>query len=791
MKRKKKNRKFTFIIITAAILILWWLFFPSVLFKNPVSSVIVDKENQLLGATIAADGQWRFPDRNTVPVKFEKCIITYEDKRFYYHPGVDIIALARSLIHNLKSASSVQGGSTISMQVMRLSHKNESRTIWQKLIESVQAVRLECTYSKNKILALYASHAPFGGNVVGLDAASWRYFGRKPEDLSWGEMATLAVLPNSPALIHPGRNRKILLEKRNSLLKKLTEKEIIDRETFELALQEPLPDKPFPLPQYAPHLLQLYKLNSSSRNREIGHSTIDFNLQKKVTEIVGLYHEVLKGNAIRNLCALVLDVETGKALAYVGNITSDNPDDKSYVDVIQAPRSPGSTLKPILFAAAMSDGQLLPEMLLPDVPTQIAGYTPQNFDRSYDGAVPASQALSRSLNIPAVKILQQYKYERFYSLLRKLGITTLTRPAGHYGLSMILGGSEVTLWDLAGVYAGMARVLNHASQNEGKALKKDFFAPSYLQNAPPAKNTDNEVLPELDATSVWFTFQSMQELMRPGEEGLWQQFIASKRIAWKTGTSFGFRDAWAIGVTTKYVVGVWVGNADGEGRPELLGVKAAAPVMFDIFRQLPLTKDFPQPQSGFSFPPVCRQTGFRAGLDCTEVDTLMAPPNGNKTITCPYHQTIHLDPTGQYRVTNSCLPVSQMTKAGWFVLPPTMEWYYRRLHPDYKELPPFMKGCSEELLAKMELVYPTKNSKVYVPLEIDGQRGKMICMATHRNLKTKIFWHLDGEFLGTTSQFHQMAISPPPGRHTLTLVDESGESINRNFEILEPGSRSF
>ena len=353
-------------------------------------------------------------------------------------------------------------------------------------------------------------------------------------------------------------------------------------------------ENPVSLPQLAPHLLQRFK-GDAKANKNLPSklkTTIDINLQKNVIDILNQHHNVLKGNGINNACALVLDVETGNVLAYVGNIYNpSNPELESDVDVIKAPRSPGSALKPILYAAMFSDGMILPNSLVPDIPTQIGGYAPQNFDLSYDGAVPASQALSRSLNIPAVKLLQQYKYQRFYDLLKQLGITTLNRPADNYGLSLIFGGSEVTMWDLAGIYAGMARTLNHQKKNNGLALKEDFHPPNYfVNNKPVNKTASDDVINSLDATSIWFAFQAMEEVMRPGEEGLWQEFSSSQQIAWKTGTSFGFRDAWAIGITPKYVVAVWTGNTDGEGRAGLIGVQTSAPIMFDIFRELPIIK---------------------------------------------------------------------------------------------------------------------------------------------------------------------------------------------------------
>ncbi|MEP6926309.1 MAG: penicillin-binding protein 1C [Ginsengibacter sp.] len=781
--------KIKIIFITVTVLFTWFLLsLPSKLFNTPYSFLIEDKDGNLLNASIAADGQWRFPYNENVPNKFIECITTFEDKRFYSHPGVDVIAFSRAALKNLRSKEIVQGGSTLTMQVIRLSRHETKRNIREKIIESIQSLRLECSYSKKQIMALYASEAPFGSNVVGLDAASWRYYGRSPEKLSWGEMAALAVLPNAPALVHPGKNRDVLLKKRNALLDKLLANKILDKSTCYLSKLEPLPGEPVSLPQVAPHLLQRFKEDIKNQKQSSGlKTTIDINLQKNVIDILNQHHNVLKGNGINNACALVVDVETGNTLAYAGNIyDTKNPELESDVDVIKAPRSPGSALKPILYAAMFSDGMILPNALIPDIPTQIGGYTPQNFDLEYDGAVPASMALARSLNIPAVKLLQQYKYQRFYDLLKQLGITTLNRPADNYGLSLILGGSEVTMWDLAGIYAGMARTLNHQKKNNGLALKEDFYSPNYFINEAKEKKSSGDVINSLNATSIWFTFQAMEEVMRPGEEGLWQEFSSSQQISWKTGTSFGFRDAWAIGITPKYVVAVWTGNTDGEGRAGLIGVQTSAPIMFDIFRELPSSKWFSRPQNNFAFIPVCRQSGYRANIDCPDVDTIMVSKSGYRSPLCPYHKLIHLDATGAYRVDESCESPANMIHKSWFVLTPTMEWYYKQKNHDYKPMPPFKQGCEFTSAGKqMDLIYPQQDAKIYVPLEIDGSRGKTIFTAAHRKPGSKIFWHIDDEYIGTTTNFHQMAFNPAPGKHLLTIVDENGESISRKFEILE------
>ncbi len=774
------------LLIALALLIWFWAALPSHLFKTPTSYVIEDKDGQLLNASIAADGQWRFPLNKEVPQKFIDCILTFEDKRFFKHPGVDPISLGRAVIKNTKNKKVVQGGSTISMQLMRLSEKNDHRNIWNKIKESILALRLEFSYSKKEILALYASNAPFGSNVVGLDAASWRYYGRSSDKLSWGEMAALAVLPNSPSLVHPGKNRDLLLKKRNTLLDQLKTAGKIDQTTCDLSKLEPLPGNPIALPQLAPHLLQRFiKENTNNNANTKIKTTLDGALQKNVATIIEQHHAVLKGNGINNACALVLDVETGNSLAYIGNITDpSNKEMEAAVDVIAARRSPGSTLKPILYAAMLSDGLLLPNSIIPDIPTQIGSYSPQNFDLSYDGAVPANKALARSLNVPAVKELQLYKYQRFYETLQQVGISTLNRSADTYGLSLILGGCEVSMWDLAGVYASMARALNHSTKNRGSINPNDFHAPRYmLKDDIPA--TKNNVIP-LDPTSIYFSFQAMQEVMRPGEEGLWQQFSTAQKIAWKTGTSFGFRDGWAIGVTPKNVVAVWVGNTDGEGRPGLVGVQTAAPILFEIFRLLPSSTWWEKPSYSYTYVPVCRQSGFRANTDCNDVDTLLMPPNALKSPLCPYHKIIHLDASGQYRVTEQCASPSNMQHLSWFILSPAMEYYYKQKNADYKTLPPFKEGCAFAETGKLiELIYPATDAKIYVPLEINGERGRTVFTAAHRRSSAKIFWSLDDAFLGTTQNFHQLALNPSPGKHLITLVDENGVTVSRAFEVLQ------
>lgn len=768
--------------------LLFYIALPKHLFLSPTSYVIEDRTGNLLGASIAADGQWRFPATDAVPDKFAKCIVAFEDKRFYLHPGIDPLALVRAVFQNASGKRIVSGGSTLSMQVIRMS-RNRPRTLWQKFVEAFLALRLEAGYRKSSILRLYSANAPFGSNVVGLDAAAWRYFGRPPKQLSWAETAMLAVLPNAPSLIHPGRNRAVLLAKRNALLDKLALMGTIDSGTAELAKMEPLPDKPLPLPRIAPHLLERFKKEqpqlgvASTRVR----TSLDGELQEQVAGIIDRYHRNLSANGIHNAAALVLDVETGLTLAYVGNVHTPRSDEsENQVDMITSLRSPGSTLKPLLYAAMLTDGLILPHTLIPDIPTQIGGYMPQNYDLGYDGAIPASRALSRSLNIPAVKMLQQYKYQRFHPYLKRVGIHSLNRPADFYGLSMILGGCEVTPWELAGTYASMARTLNHYGRYNANYDPGDYHAPSYLKNDVISSEKGSERASIIDHASLYFTFQAMNEVMRPGEEALWEQFASSKKIAWKTGTSFGFRDGWAVGLTPTHVVCVWVGNADGEGRPGLTGIETAAPILFDIFDLLPSSGWFSAPLDRMVQTAVCRESGYLAGPDCPHADTVYIPVPGHRSAVCPYHQTIHTNPEGTLQVTADCAAPGQMVSTRWFVLPPAMEYYYKPRHSNYRELPPFAAGCYPEGESRvMEMIYPRDNAKIYIPLEIDGQRGQVIFNAAHRKGGSKIYWHLDDTFVGETQTFHQLALDIPTGLHRITLVDDQGDQISQRFEILQ------
>ncbi|MCB6634083.1 penicillin-binding protein 1C [Bacteroides faecis] len=753
------------ILCILAFLVTGYIFcLPRHLFHVPYSTVVTDRNEELLGARIASDGQWRFPPRNTTPEKIKECLITFEDKHFYHHWGVNPFAIGRAFYQNVKNKRIVSGGSTLTMQTIRLA-RNESRTFREKLIEMIWATRLEFRASKEEILSMYISHAPFGGNVVGLDAAAWRYFGHSADDLSWAESAMLAVLPNAPAMIHLSKGRKTLLDKRNRLLKQLLEKKTIDSSTYELAISEPLPDEPHALPQIAPYLVSRFY---QERNGEYSRSTINKGIQTQVEDLAERWSNEFGRSDIRNLAILVIDIPSNQVVAYCGNVHFDRKQGGNQVDVIQAPRSTGSILKPFLYYAMLQEGSLLPDMLLPDVPVNINGFTPQNFSMQFEGAVPASEALARSLNIPAVTMLQRYGVPKFHSFLQQVGLKTINRSSSHYGLSLILGGAEATLWDVTNAYAMMGRSLLQLPQTSCSLL------------LPTSRITESTG--PFQPGAVWQTFDALKEVNRP-EEIDWKSIPSMQTIAWKTGTSYGFRDAWAVGVTPRYAVGVWVGNATGEGKPGLVGAQTAGPVLFDIFNLLPSSSWFTRPAGIFVEAEVCRKSGHLKGRFCDETDTLLVLPAGLRTEACPYHHLVTLSADESQRIYENCANTEPTLRKSWFTLPPVWEWYYKQHHPEYKPLPPFKAGCGEDTFQPMQFIYPPMNARIKLPKQLDGSKGFLTVELAHNNPNATVFWHLDETYQAQTQDFHKISLQPAAGKHSLTAVDGEGNTISTTFFV--------
>ena len=755
--------------------ICWFIFhLPNTLFDTPTSTIIKDDKGKLLGASIASDGQWRFPYSEKVPEKFKKAIITFEDEHFEHHLGFNPFSLARASYQNLKAGSIISGGSTIDMQVIRL-HRKQKRTFPEKIIELFKSISLNLIYSKQEILALYTSNAPFGGNVVGLEAACWRYYGRNSSNLSWGEAATLAVLPNAPSLIYPGKNQIYLKRKRDKLLEKLKTKGIISSDDCELAKEEALPQKPYSLPNSAPHLLAKIK-RSKNKGKNIDTS-INKKLQDRINRLVSAKHSELSENDIHNISVIVVEINTGKVKAYVGNSNCNHDESGKYVDIIQAPRSSGSIFKPFLFASMLDEGDILPHSLVKDIPTRISGYAPKNFNKKFMGAVPASEAIIKSLNVPAVRMLRKYGLNPFYNKLKKLGLKSINQKPEHYGLSLILGGAETTLWEVARAYSAMGAQLNAFTKEE----KITEYGISYLKNEDLQEQKIRKVFSE---ASIWNTFETMSNVERPREEEGWRKYASSKKIAWKTGTSFGHKDAWAIGLNSKYMVGVWVGNADNEGRPGLTGVSVAGPIFFDVFKLLPADIWFKAPHEDLYEIEVCTQSGYKFTTHCEEKGTVFSSKNGNNAPVCTYHKFIFLDEEEEYQVNSDCYPVSKMKRKSWFLLSPAEAYYYKNWNLSYEEIPSFSENCEDASKSIISVIYPEDFTNIHIPIQLNGKRGRVVFEVAHQRYGTKIHWHIDKKYYGITDYEHKQSFNLTEGTHLLTLIDENGLEFKRNFEVI-------
>ncbi|MEM5947000.1 penicillin-binding protein 1C [Spirochaetia bacterium 38H-sp] len=761
------------LFLSVFFLIIYTLFYwplPDKLFDDPYCTVIKDRNNRIIQTMIADDMQWRFPAPDKLPQKYIEALIRYEDKRFYLHGGIDSVAILRAIKLNTSKGAIISGGSTITMQLARLARKGQARTIIEKIIEAWMAIRIERKYSKEEILRLYASHAPFGGNIVGIEAAAWRYFARQLNDLSWAESAFLAVLPQDPALFFQPHGKEEIRKKRDFLLTRLWVEGKIDKDFLNLSYQEEIPDKLYDFPTLAPHLL-VRAIEDGQRGKII-KSTIEASLQTEVKRIVDQYYTELMHNNVHNAAALVVDLATGEVLAYIGNTPEKDPDYGGKVDCISAKRSPGSTLKPFLYAMALTSGEILPTQLLPDIPISFGGFSPRNFHRTYYGIVGADKALTESLNIPFSILTARYGYRRFYSMLQRLGLR-LPFPPDHYGLSIILGGVDISLWELSQLYAGLGR----SARGE---YDEPFFSHTYIMDKKPAvlgEATKNII----DKPSAVITLNTLKDLARPGIEASWDIFARRKKIAWKTGTSWGQRDAWAIGLTPHYLVAVWVGNATGEGNPVLLGAKKAAPLLFNIFRSLPFEDDWFTIEKEELYPvEICTESGMRAGSDCPTTKISWLPPAAAESELCKYHKLLHLDAEGKHQVDSSTYPVSLMQHKSWFILPPLQAYYYQKSGHPYQEPPPIL-GQQKNTV---EIGYPSPGAVLYIPIDLDGKREQVVAEAACQT-DSPLYWHLDGKYLGVTTREHSFLLSPPAGEHRLYIIDNKGNSASVEFTVKE------
>ncbi len=753
------------------------------LFKElPYSKVLFSEQGDVLSAKVAADGQWRFPLVRKIDSNYVKCLIHFEDKRFYYHLGIDPLAVIRAIYFNAKSRKIVSGASTITMQTARLALGNPPRTLLNKCYEMIIALGIEAVYTKAQILKWYARIAPYGGNVVGLETAVWRYFpDEQARQLTLGQAAFLAVLPNQPGKLHPARNSEQLLQKRNALIRKLAASKKISPEESDMALLENMSEEPFQAPRLATHALEyLVKIYPKFIHF---HSSIDIALQKRVVELAQEYGFRFRQSEIHNLAVLVVDNRSAKVKAYVGNNPSQQiPINSASVDNVHAARSSGSVLKPILYAHMLDRGLIGPSSLLPDVPTWIKGYRPENFSLAYSGAVAVDEVIQRSLNVPSVKMLMDCGVDSFLTILKKLGFRHLFRTADEYGLSLILGGAEVCLWDLAQCYSNVAHCLASVYPSDRRRPEKFMRRISLLQ----WDSLPKDIPAPLSPVAMYHTTKAMQHTK--GSENARDQYFGHnpQRIAWKTGTSFGYKDAWSVGYTQAFTVAVWIGNSTGLGRPGLLGLHTAAPLMFEIFNLLPSAEEWKFPFDYGHSQIMCKQSGYYFTPNCTDSLVVKLPKGATSVPNCPYHKKIFTTPDGKYRTYRSCHPAP--IENNWFVLPPAMAYYYSAHNRSYKTLPPIDPACSDQekmMRQALSFIYPSTGSSLFIPIDLDLVKNECYFKAVHRESDKIIHWFMDEKYLGSTNgNPHQMKIQASVGSHRFLITDDDGQSDFCEVEFL-------
>ncbi len=753
-----------------SLFLLLLLCFPMPKYVPAYSRVLYADDGSMMSASLSEEGQWCFPGQKPVPEQFATCLRLYEDEYLAWHPGMNPVSVFKAWLLNRRRHKIVRGASTLAMQVMRMKNKDARRTLPIKLFEVAGAVKLSLLSTDDDIIRIWAEMAPFGGNTVGLQAAALRYFGRQPDQLSWAEYALLAVMPNSPAGANLIVNRELLKAKRDALLTKLLRKGIISLQECQRYISEPLPEHNQKIPQKAFHLLSY--LTEKHPRTYIFETTLSSGTQSLMSQILGQESHYLQQEDIKNMAVVVVDVESNNLVAYQGNVAGKDGS-FSYVDIIQSPRSYGSLLKPFLYAHVLEKGLLLPHEMIPDVPMAIGDFQPENFDKKFRGAVPMDEMVVQSLNVPAVNILHQTGLQSFYDRLQQLDVAHLNKGTAHYGLSLILGGGETSLWEISRLYKGLARnYLGKADPFESIQILK-----GQLKEKEPSF-----------AFSPWpmfHTVKAMSDVSRPREEKTWSYYDGDNQVAWKTGTSYGHKDAWAVGFTNKYMVAVWVGNEGGEGRYDLTGISRAAPILFRILRSLPSSswKITPPKVSAATHVRACKQSGKLAGHWCTETEVMSVQGNVLSLETCQWHRSIQCSEEGNM-ILPSCSSQAAYTDTV-FVVPSKYEFYYKYAHLTYMGLPETDPAC-RDVGEACQILYPRPNMKLFLPKEKKGEQKDIILEAYHRNQDAILYWYDHQQFLGKTSSGqHVMQVSLPKGKHSLSITDQWGNQSTVPFEIIQ------
>lgn len=811
-------KKTVWVLFPLAVIVLFiianWCFpLPKERLHPPPSRIVLDRNGEWLRAFLANDGMWRMSENNnTVSPLLHQAMLTAEDKWFYYHFGINPVSITTALYDNIKAGEVVRGGSTITMQLARLMEP-KARNVPNKLIEMFRAIQLELAYSKSEILNFYFNMLPYGGNIVGTGAASRLYFNKPQHAISLGEAALLAAIPNSPEGLRPDKFPENARKARAKILDRLLAHRQISEQQWQEALQEPIPTKRYPLPFNAPHLSRMLVKGNRWDNATIAdgkiYTTIDAKVQETAAHILreylkaaaaGIANHHLQSHSASTGAIVVMDTQSRQVLAMVGSHDFFDQDASGQVNGALAPRSPGSALKPFVYALAMEQGLITPETLLFDVPVTYSGYEPVNYDSIYNGYVTAHQALARSLNVPAVNLNAQLKDITLHAFLKQAGITTLV-PTQKYGLSMVLGGCEVNLLELTTLYAGLANMGEFAS------YQLTLHQPINTTALDTAKieSISQRLFREETSfiiTEMLTTSQLPTNTVKNPEA--FESTMNLPKIAWKTGTSYGHRDAWCIGYSPKLTIGIWLGNFDGKGSPMLSGADAATPVLFALFSALTgqdTHRWFTKPEQ-LKTREVCALTGAVPSPHCPAHKSDVYIPGISPVAICAIHKRIYVDGDTGYSLCSHCrnLPTVVSTEGAENYTTRTAynsvetkifeEWPAEAATRLAKNgfavpvLPEHNPLCTGTIAGTAPVILsPTEDTVYYIRNGTPLAHQKIQLSASTSNRTQQLFWFLDGELIFKGNAGEQYWLTPVKGKHTLTCVDAEGRSASCPLNI--------
>ncbi len=718
------------------------------IFEDRYSVSVLDNNGKIMGVYLNKDEQWHLKSADEIPEKLKTAVMFFEDKNFYSHNGVDFFAVIRALKDNIFEGRRT-GASTITMQAVKMAQPKE-RSYFNKYLEIVHAFKLEKYYKKDEILKMYLNNAPYGGNIVGYKTASYMYFRKSPKELTWSEAALLAVLPNSPGLMNVEKNREKLIEKRNFLLKKLYEKNFINERQYRISLKEPVPDKRYSFPALAPHLVR--RLVNENKDKKIIKSTIDSEIQKKTEKAVKDYSEFLKLSGINNTAVLIINNKNYEVTAYAGSQDFYDFKNNGQVDGITAKRSPGSLLKPFLYAKVIDEGIAAPQSKILDVPLYFSNFSPQNANKKYYGMVEMRDALIKSLNIPFVELLKDYGEDKFFYFLKDI-LNFEDRNPERYGLSLILGTKEFTMEEIGILYSGLANYGN-------------------FKNLKYTEESTEEGRQLFTKGASYLTLTTMRELERPGVEKFYRE---KNPVSWKTGTSHGRRDGWAAGVTPEWTVVVWTGNFTGEGNPNLTGVYTGGNLLFNILKFLPKTeKEFVMPNDLEKIK-VDSETGYRLKYDIPYKE-IFYPKDAKPLKVSPYYKKIFVNKNGE-ETDSRDESFNEREEKYILVYPLEIVNYFVRENLDVSNI--FSEKTAEKTI---KFIYPKNNLKIIVPKDFDGEKSLIVKIANIKN--QELYWYVNKEYAGKSRE-KERSFNFKKGKYEIAVVSESGETAKINFQVAE------